>query len=82
MLYMFTLLEKSIEAGKVDTVRVITKQAQDEQEQVLMKLLDQKKEIEDKIEDETNCLHLISHNCEGDIHSIGQYENQTDKYNN
>lgn len=52
---------------------MITKQAQEEQEQVLLKLSEQKKEIEEKIDDELNNLHLISINCEEDITSIGEY---------
>ena len=53
-------------------MRVISRQAKDEEEQVLMKLTEQKKEIEEKVDSELQELHVISHNCEGDIHSIGK----------
>lgn len=53
-------------------MRVMTKQAKEEQEQVLMKFSEKKKEIEDQVDNEQDSLHLISHNCEGDIDSIGK----------
>lgn len=50
----------------------MTKQAKEEQEQVLMTLTVKKQEIEEKIDDELDSLHLISHNCEGDVHTLGK----------